>query len=125
MRRMIFSPFGYTLRGGRDNPNRTESIGINLRQHQWAAFVVAGMFAGIAGGIYVFSKGSIFPDEAAIPRSVDALVMVLLGGVQCSDTVRPGCGRRCLQASGGRDFKAGLLARHTGRHHHRDRGDCT
>lgn len=82
MRRMIFSPFGYALRGGRDNPNRTESIGINLRQHQWAAFVVAGVFAGIAGGVYVFSKGSIFPDEAAIPRSVDALVMVLLGGVQ-------------------------------------------
>ncbi len=82
MRRIIFSPFGYTLRGGRDNPNRTESIGINLRQHQWAGFVMAGMFAGIAGGVYVFSKGSIFPDEAAIPRSVDALVMVLLGGVQ-------------------------------------------
>lgn len=82
MRRMIFSPFGYTIRGGRDNPSRTESIGINLRRHQWAAFVVAGMFAGIAGGVYVFSKGSIFPDEAAIPRSVDALVMVLLGGVQ-------------------------------------------
>ncbi|MGB7204779.1 MAG: ABC transporter permease [Anderseniella sp.] len=82
MRRMIFSPFGYTLRGGRDSPNRTESIGINLQQHQWAAFVVAGIFAGMAGGIYVFSKGSIFPDEAAIPRSVDALVMVLLGGVQ-------------------------------------------
>jgi len=82
MRRIIFSPFGYTLRGGRDNPNRTESIGINLRRHQWAGFVIAGMFAGIAGGVYVFSKGSIFPDEAAIPRSVDALVMVLLGGVQ-------------------------------------------
>ena len=82
MRRIIFSPFGYTLRGGRDNPNRTESIGINLRQHQWAGFVAAGMFAGIAGGVYVFSKGSIFPDEAAIPRSVDALVMVLLGGIQ-------------------------------------------
>ncbi len=82
MRRIIFSPFGYTLRGGRDNPNRTESIGINLRRHQWAGFVAAGMFAGIAGGVYVFSKGSIFPDEAAIPRSVDALVMVLLGGIQ-------------------------------------------
>jgi len=82
MRRMIFSPFGYTLRGGRDNANRTESIGINLNHHQWAAFVISGLFAGIAGGVYVFSKGSIFPDEAAIPRSVDALVMVLLGGVQ-------------------------------------------
>ena len=82
LRRMIFSPFGYALRGGRDNPGRTESIGIDLRTHQWAAFVTAGVFAGIAGGVYVFSKGSIFPDEAAIPRSVDALVMVLLGGVQ-------------------------------------------
>ncbi|MEE4235840.1 MAG: ABC transporter permease [Anderseniella sp.] len=82
LRRMIFSPFGYALRGGRDNPNRTESIGIDLRAHQWAAFVTAGVFAGVAGGVYVFSKGSIFPDEAAIPRSVDALVMVLLGGVQ-------------------------------------------
>ncbi len=82
LRRMIFSPFGYALRGGRDNPNRTESIGIDLRAQQWAAFVIAGVFAGIAGGVYVFSKGSIFPDEAAIPRSVDALVMVLLGGVQ-------------------------------------------
>jgi branched-chain amino acid transport system permease protein len=82
LRRMIFSPFGYALRGGRDNPGRTESIGIDLRTHQWAAFITAGVFAGIAGGVYVFSKGSIFPDEAAIPRSVDALVMVLLGGVQ-------------------------------------------
>ena len=82
LRRMIFSPFGYALRGGRDNPNRTESIGIDLSAQQWAAFVIAGVFAGIAGGVYVFSKGSIFPDEAAIPRSVDALVMVLLGGVQ-------------------------------------------
>jgi branched-chain amino acid transport system permease protein len=82
LRRMIFSPFGYTLRGGRDSANRTESIGINLQSQQWLAFVIAGMFAGIAGGVYVFSKGSIFPDEAAIPRSVDALVMVLLGGVQ-------------------------------------------
>jgi branched-chain amino acid transport system permease protein len=82
LRRMIFSPFGYALRGGRDNPNRTESIGIDLRAQQWAAFVISGVFAGIAGGVYVFSKGSIFPNEAAIPRSVDALVMVLLGGVQ-------------------------------------------
>jgi branched-chain amino acid transport system permease protein len=81
LRRMIFSPFGYTLRGGRDNPNRTESIGINL-QAAMAGLHHRGMFAGIAGGVYVFSKGSIFPDEAAIPRSVDALVMVLLGGVQ-------------------------------------------
>jgi branched-chain amino acid transport system permease protein len=51
LRRMIFSPFGYTLRGGRDSPNRTESIGINLQSQQWLAFVIAGVFAGIAGGV--------------------------------------------------------------------------
>ena len=42
------------------------------------------MAAGLAGTLYVFSKGSVFPDEVGIPRSVDALMMVLLGGVQAS-----------------------------------------
>ena len=40
------------------------------------------MLAGLAGGLFVFSKGSVFPDEMAIPRSFDALIMVLLGGVK-------------------------------------------
>ena len=46
----------------------------------WAA--VAGVLAGLAGAIYTFSKGAISPDVAAIPRSVDGLVMVLMGGLQ-------------------------------------------
>ena len=61
---------------------RVDSIGINLRRHQWFSFALAGGFAGLAGGIYVFSKGSVFPDEMAIPRSFDFLFMVLLGGVE-------------------------------------------
>ncbi|HEV8257165.1 MAG TPA: ABC transporter permease, partial [Casimicrobiaceae bacterium] len=44
-------------------------------------FALAGAFAGLAGGLYAFSKGSISPETLAIPRSVDALVMVLLGGL--------------------------------------------
>jgi branched-chain amino acid transport system permease protein len=43
--------------------------------------VIAGAFAGLAGGLFAFSKGSISPETLAIPRSVDALVMVLLGGL--------------------------------------------
>ena len=82
LRHIARAPFGYVLRGGRDSPVRTEAIGIDLRRHQWFAFILAGAFAGVAGGVYVFSKGSIFPDELAIPRSIDALIMVLLGGVQ-------------------------------------------
>ncbi|MCK5203704.1 MAG: branched-chain amino acid ABC transporter permease, partial [Desulfobacterales bacterium] len=75
-------PFGYTMRACRDSALRVDSIGINLRRHQWFAFALAGGFAGLAGSIYVFSKGSVFPDEMAIPRSFDFLFMVLLGGVE-------------------------------------------
>ena len=70
------------MRACRDSALRVDSIGINLRRHQWLAFIVAGIFAGLAGGIYVFSKGSVFPDEMAIPRSFDFLYMVLLGGAE-------------------------------------------
>jgi len=80
--RMIYAPFGYALRGSRDSPLRADAIGINARAFQWGAFVAAGLFAGIAGALYAFSKGSIAPDTMAIPRSVDGLVMVLLGGLQ-------------------------------------------
>jgi branched-chain amino acid transport system permease protein len=82
MRRAIFAPFGYAIRAGRDSPLRADAIGINVKRFEWMAFLIAGAMAGIAGGLYAFSKGSVFPDQMSIPRSVDALVMVLLGGVQ-------------------------------------------
>ena len=53
-----------------------------MRRQQWLGFALAGVFAGLAGAVYAFSKGSISPDVLAIPRSVDGLVMVLMGGIQ-------------------------------------------
>ena len=82
MRRFLYAPFGYTLRAGRDSPLRTAAIGINLARHQWLAFVVSGAFAGLAGALFLFSKGSVFPTTLEIARSFDALLMVLFGGVQ-------------------------------------------
>lgn len=79
--RILFSPFGHVLRAGRDSPLRAEAIGIDLRRFQWAAFAVAGTLAGLAGGVYAFSKGSISPSAISIGQSTDGLVMVLLGGV--------------------------------------------
>ncbi len=81
LRYIIFTPFGYTMRACRDSALRAGAIGINTFKYQWAAFAVAGGFTGLAGGIYVFSKGSVFPDEMAITRSFEFLLMVLLGGV--------------------------------------------
>jgi branched-chain amino acid transport system permease protein len=83
LRRAQFAPFGYALRAARDSPVRSGAIGIDVQRIQWLAFAAAGAFAGLAGGLYAFSKGSISPDSTmSISRSVDALVMVLLGGVQ-------------------------------------------
>jgi branched-chain amino acid transport system permease protein len=82
LRRAAHAPFGYALRAGRDSPLRAEAIGIDVRRQQWAAFALGGVFAGLAGGLWAYHKGSVFPTVAAIPQSVDALVMVLLGGLQ-------------------------------------------
>ena len=78
---MLFSPFGFALRAGRDSSMRAGAIGINVKNIQLTAFVLAGIFAGLGGVLFAFSKGSISPDVIGINRSVDGLVMVLLGGV--------------------------------------------
>ena len=78
----VFSPFGYALRATRDSPLRGEAIGIDGKRVQWTAFVIAGTVAGIAGALFAYLKGSVFPDSLGISLSVDALVMVLLGGVE-------------------------------------------
>ena len=80
--RALYSPFGYAVRAGRDSPLRADAIGIDVRARQWAAFTFAGLFAGLAGALYAFSKGSISPEALSVTRSVDGLVMVLLGGMQ-------------------------------------------
>jgi branched-chain amino acid transport system permease protein len=82
LRLVVFSPFGFALRATRDSPLRSEAIGINGKLIQWTAFVIAGTVAGLAGALFAYLKGSVFPDNLGIPLSVDALVMVLLGGVE-------------------------------------------
>ena len=82
LRRLTFSPLGYALRGARDSAMRARAIGIEVTRVQWAGFCAAALAAGLAGSLYAFSKGSIAPDVLSVARSVDALVMVLLGGVQ-------------------------------------------
>jgi branched-chain amino acid transport system permease protein len=82
LHRFLHSPFGYAMRASRDSVLRADAIGINVRRISWVAFVVAGAFAGLAGALYAFSKGSISPETLHVSRSIDGLVMVLLGGLQ-------------------------------------------
>jgi branched-chain amino acid transport system permease protein len=82
LRRFLFAPFGYAMRAGRDSPLRAEAIGIDVKRVHWIGFAIAGLFGGIAGGLFAFAKGTISPEVAWVSRSIDAMVMVLLGGIQ-------------------------------------------
>ncbi|WP_200845256.1 ABC transporter permease [Roseomonas sp. 18066] len=82
LRRIIHAPFGLALRAQRDSPLRAEAIGLDGFFLRWIAFAVSAALAGLAGALFAYGKGSVFPSFLGIPRSVDGLLMVLLGGVQ-------------------------------------------
>jgi len=79
---VVDSPFGYALKAVRENPRRARFIGVNVRRHQLVAFVISGAFSGLAGGLFAFYNGSVFPDFAYFTKSFEPLVVALLGGVQ-------------------------------------------
>jgi ABC-type branched-subunit amino acid transport system permease subunit len=82
LRRFLFAPFGYAMRAGRDSALRSEAIGIDVKRVHWLGFAIAGAVCGVAGGLFAFAKGSISPETIGVGRSIDGLVMVLLGGIQ-------------------------------------------
>ncbi len=80
MWKIIRSPFGSVLQGIRDNPVRSEMIGINVRRHQLLALVLAGFFAGVAGSLFVVVDNTVFPDMLFWTLSLEIVIMCLLGG---------------------------------------------
>ena len=81
MYRLVGSPFGYTLRALRANPRRVQYIGVDVRAHQLATFVITGAFAGLAGGVFALSSGNVFPGWLNWTASATPIVMAVLGGV--------------------------------------------
>jgi branched-chain amino acid transport system permease protein len=78
--RLVQSPFGRTFQAIRDNPERTEAIGVNVKLHQIVGLTVAGGFAGMAGALFVTVEGSVFPDLMFWTLSLELIIMCLLGG---------------------------------------------
>jgi branched-chain amino acid transport system permease protein len=78
--RILHSPFGYTLRCIRDNRKKSESIGINVRRYQWMTFVVAGLFAGLAGSVFVTLNWSVAPPDLGFVKAGEPAVMTIVGG---------------------------------------------
>ncbi len=77
---IVKSPFGATLQAVRDNPQRCQAVGINVRRHQLAAIVIATFFAGVAGALFVVLERFVSPELLFWTLSLEIFIMCLLGG---------------------------------------------
>ena len=82
LRRLLLSPYGYALRAARDSALRAGAIGLDVARLRLLALVIAGAACGLSGALFAYAKGGVFPTYVSIPHSVEALLMVLLGGLQ-------------------------------------------
>ena len=78
--RIVHSPFGRTLVGIRENEPRMKSLGINTWAHRYIAFIISGLFAGIAGALFAFFYGIMVPEHLALMTSASGMLMVVIGG---------------------------------------------
>jgi branched-chain amino acid transport system permease protein len=78
--RIVTSPFGYALRGIRESETRMLALGYNVWRYRFVAFVLAAIFAGLAGCLYVYFNRFVSPDYLHVERSAEVLLMVILGG---------------------------------------------
>jgi branched-chain amino acid transport system permease protein len=79
--RLVRSSMGAALQAGRDAPLRATASGLNVRTLNNRVFWLSASLAGLAGSLWAISKGAVFPSVASVANSVDALMIVLLGGV--------------------------------------------
>jgi branched-chain amino acid transport system permease protein len=77
---LIRSPFGRSLVGIRERELRMQILGYNTWLHKYIAFIIAGGFGGLAGVLWAHTAGIVSPENVVLTTSVDALLMVVLGG---------------------------------------------
>jgi branched-chain amino acid transport system permease protein len=81
VRHVIASPFGLTLKGIRDSAPRMAALGYNVTAHRVAAFAFAGLVAGCGGVLAVWYNGQIAPGSIDLTRTIDVLVIAVIGGL--------------------------------------------
>jgi len=77
---LVKSPFGRSLEGIREREMRMRILGYNTWLHKYVAFVIAGAFGGLAGVLWAHTNSQVSPEDVVLTMSVDALLMVVLGG---------------------------------------------
>lgn len=80
--RINHSPFGKTLRAIRDNHTRAAYIGIPVRRYRWYAFIISGVFLGLAGALYGQLDRQITPQQLDWLFSAKLVLATVLGGTR-------------------------------------------
>src|SRR5262249_54112685 len=78
---LLRSLFGRVLDGIRVNEHRMQALGFNTYRYKLAAFVIAGLLAGVAGHMWAMHRGFVNPELVGWHRSAEALLMILIGGL--------------------------------------------
>jgi branched-chain amino acid transport system permease protein len=77
---VVHSPFGKALQAIRDNEVRAQFVGVRVQRFRWVAFVISGLFTGLAGILWVPLNGLTTPDILYWPFSGEIVFMTVLGG---------------------------------------------
>lgn len=77
---IIRSPFGYALRGIQESESRMRCLGYDTWTYKYIAFILAGLFAGVAGVLYAYFNKIVVPSDSGVDTSAIAMIMVILGG---------------------------------------------
>ena len=78
---MVNSSYGRGFIAVADDEIAAEAMGINTTRYKITAFLVGAFFAGLAGGVYAHFKQYIVPQGFGFDRSIEIVVMVILGGM--------------------------------------------
>ena len=127
---IVHSPFGKALQAIRDNETRAGFVGIRVRRYRWIAFIISGLFTGLAGALWVPLNGLTTPEILYWPFSGEIVFMTVLGGfrtffgpivgahrVQLSQGL---CGRELAILAAGAGLRAGGDGARAAKRHCRD-----
>jgi branched-chain amino acid transport system permease protein len=76
----VSSPFGFALRGIRENESRMKSLGFNTWLHCYLSYVTSGAFASVSGVLWAYYNGFVSPTYLDLTASSELFLMVTLGG---------------------------------------------
>jgi len=80
--RVVKSPFGHALQGIRESETRMRVLGYNTWLYKYIAFIVGGLFAGVAGVLFSYFLGVVGPGQASVTTSTIVLLIVIIGSTR-------------------------------------------